>query len=230
MIPMKTRLISSGAVLLLGVLVTGCGDFWQNPNGTGTGGTATTTTLSPSTTTPTVGASVTLTATVSPAAATGTVTFDSNSGSMGTGTLTAGTATLATSFTTAGTYSLTAIYGGDSTYASSTSSAVSVTVSAAAASGTSFTGAFNAANTGRRTNVVTDPAGTWAVTATSHVASLSGVAVDGDTIENIDGEGHCVFYSGTVYTSAGAKDDKGIYALSGGGFLAPEGTADLDCN
>jgi hypothetical protein len=212
------------------ILLAGCGDFWQNPNGTSTSGTATTTTLTSSSSTPTTGASVTLTATVSPSAATGTVTFLSNSSSIGTGTLSSGTATLATSFTTAGTYSLTATYGGDSTYASSTSGAVTVTVTAASASDASFTGAFNAADTGRRTNVVTSPDGTWTVTATSHVASLSGVALDGNTIQNIEGEGHCVFYSGSVFPAGGAASATGVYALPDGGFVAPEGTRGLGCD
>ncbi len=215
--------------LAAALLLAGCGDFWQNPAGTSTGGTATTTTLLSSTSTPTVGVSVTLTATVSPSAATGTVTFYSNSSSIGTGTLSSGTATLNTTFTTAGTYSLTATYGGDSTYASSTSSAVSETVSAAAASGSSFTGAFNTANTVRRTNVVTSPAGAWTVTATSHVQSLSGVVVDGDAMENIEGDGHCVYYSGSLFPVAGKPNATGVYALPGGGFVAPEGSAGLDC-
>jgi hypothetical protein len=223
------RLISLGMVLVLGALLAGCGDFWQNPGSTGTGTTSTTTTLTSSTSAPTTGDSVTLTATVSPSAATGTVTFESNDSSIGTGTLASGTATLSTSFTTAGTYSLTAVYDGNSTYASSTSSAVEVTVTAASSSGASFLGAFNTADAGRRTNVVNNPAGSWTLSATSHVESLSGVAMDGDTIQNIEGDGHCVYYSGTVYPAAGAANKTGVYALSGGGFVAPEGTAGLDC-
>jgi hypothetical protein len=124
---------------------------------------------------------------------------------------------------------LTAVYSGDSTYASSTSSAVSVTVSAAAASGSSFTGSLNPANTSHRTNVVNDPSGTWTVTATSHVESLSGVAIDGDTLQNIEGDGHCVYYSGSVFPASGKKNATGVYALPGGGFAAPEGTMGLDC-
>ena len=52
---------------------------------------------------------------------------------------------------------------------------------------------------------------------------------DAKTVQNIDGEGHCVYYSGSIYTSAGATDDRRVYELAGGGFLAPEGTAGLDC-
>jgi hypothetical protein len=110
-------------VLFLTTLLTaGCGDFWENPNGT-------TTTLTASPSPATVGESVTLTATVSQSAATGTVTFYGGSTSLGSETLSSGTATLTTSFTAAGTVSLTASYSGDDTYSPSTSSAVSLTVS-----------------------------------------------------------------------------------------------------
>lgn len=133
--PMRERLISSGVVLVLAALVTGCGNFWEPPGGTtSTGTTATTTTLTASPTSTSVGTSVTLTATVSPAVATGTVTFYNGSTEINPGTLDAGTATLTTSFAAAGTESLTATYGGSSTYASSTSSAVPVTVTAASSS------------------------------------------------------------------------------------------------
>jgi hypothetical protein len=227
---MSLRTAAFGLLLTLAPLLAGCGDFWQNPGGTsGSGGTtATSTTLSASPSAATVGDSITLTASVSPSAATGTVSFDSNSAPIGSGTLSSGTASTTTSFTTAGTYSLTAIYGGDSTYAQSTSSAQSVTVTAAA-SGTSAIGVFNPSNTVRKTNLVTDPANTWTLTGNSHVANLAGVAVDGDTIQNIEGDGHCVYYSGKLFPAAGARNASGVYALPGGGFVAPEGTEGLDC-
>ena len=228
---MSTRTASFGVLLTLAAALAGCGDFWQNPNGTtSTGGTATTTTLTASSTTTSAGSPVTLTATVSPAAATGTVTFYGNSTEVGTATLTSGSASGSVTFSAAGTESVTATYSGDSTYASSTSSAVTITVTAAAASGSSFTGALNADRTGRLTNLVTDPAGAWTVTATSHVESLARVAIDGDTILNIDGEGHCVYYSGSLFPASGTKNATGVYALPSGGFVAPEGTPDLDCD
>lgn len=218
------------AVALAGAAaLAGCGDFWRPPGSTGTGTTATTTTLTPSTTTPTEGVSVTLTASVSPSAATGTVTFYDGTTSIGSATLSGGTASTTVTFSTTGAQSLTATYGGSSSYASSTSSAVTVTVSAAADSGSSFAGAFGTANSGRRTNVVTGAGSTWTVTATSHVENISGVTVDGDTIQNIEGDGHCVYYAGSVFPAAGKANATGVYTLSGGGFLAPEGTKGLDC-
>jgi uncharacterized protein YdeI (BOF family) len=112
---------------------TGCGDFWQAPNGGSTGTTASTTTISASTTTPVEGTAITLTATVSPSTATGTVTFYNGTSSLATETLTDGTATDSVTFTTVGTASVTATYNGSSVYETSTSSPVSVTVSATAA-------------------------------------------------------------------------------------------------
>jgi hypothetical protein len=120
------------APLAIGFM-TGCGDFWQAPNGGSTGTTASTTTLSASTTTPVEGTAITLTATVSPSTATGTVTFYNGTSSLATETLTDGTATDSVTFTTAGTASVTATYNGSSVYATSTSSPVSLTVSATAA-------------------------------------------------------------------------------------------------
>ena len=114
---------------------TGCGDFWQAPNGssTSTGTTVSTTTLTTSTSTPVEGTAVTLTATVSPSTATGSVTFFNGANSLATETLANGTATDSVTFTTAGTASVSATYNGSSVYAASSSSAVLLTVSAAAA-------------------------------------------------------------------------------------------------
>jgi hypothetical protein len=121
--------------LLTTPLLSGCGDFWQAPNGTSTstGTTASSTTLTAASGSLTVDESVLLTATVSPTAATGTVTFYNGTVSIGTGALSSGTATLSTSFSAAGTESITATYGGNSTYESSTSGAVSISVTTAAA-------------------------------------------------------------------------------------------------
>jgi hypothetical protein len=402
-------------LLAAALLLDGCGDFWQNPNGTSTGTTASTTTLAVSSSTVTTGTSITLTATVTPTAATGTVTFLNNGSSIGTGALSSGTATLSTSFTTAGTASLTATYGGNSTYASSTSGAVSVTVTTAAdgkrpatsagthasgihttgvfsssggtfiapnseaaiaeagssvtltetslsgsagngrgvllrnlssstakidpgkinfemtggsltyncdatsaptcaegsaskgqnnpatlfsvadtvatislagvkvtnntptaansngtlltvqssaratpahatlaatgtsltgdailddrssaaleifqdnaGTGSSLTGAINSAHRGHGVSLALDKQSMWTVTATSYLTTLNGLDLDGATVNNIDGGGHCVFYSGSVNGSASSS----IYALAGGGNLAPVGSTGLDC-
>lgn len=225
-----TTFLASQLVLLLA----GCGDFWQNPNGNSTGTTASTTSLISSASSVTAGTSVTFTATVSPTAATGIVNFLSSGSSIGTGTLTSGTATDNSQFATAGSYSVTANYEGNSTYASSTSTAVTITVTTAAAD-SSQPGVFDSARATRATNLVFDPANTWSVTANTHLHNVAGVALSNGTVENIDGNGHCVYYSGKAYMAAGAhgpsgaSDGNGVYELSGGGYLAPEGTTDLDC-
>jgi hypothetical protein len=218
-----STLLASQLVLLLA----GCGNFWEAPGGNSTGTTASTTTLSASSPSITAGGTVTLTATVTPTAATGTVTFYNNNTSIGTGTLTSGTASYVATFSSVGTETLTAKYGGDSTYASSTSSAVTITVTAAA--GSWLPGYFPAANAARETNLVLDPAIAWTVTGNSHLHNVAGLALLGSTVRNIDGGGHCVYYSGSAYIAAGESNAEGVYELSDGGFLAPEGTAGLAC-
>ena len=218
------------------LLIVGCGDFWQPPGGSsGGGGTATTTTLSTSGTSVTAGSSLTLTASVSPTAATGTVNFLSSGSSIGTGTLTSGTATSSPTFATAGTYSVTASYEGDSAYASSSSNAVSITVTAAAA-GSLKANVFSQGSATRNINLVLDPANTWTVDTTIHLHNIAGVVLNNGTVQNIDSGGHCIYYSGKAYFDAGAKSESsdsgspGVYELSGGGYLAPEGTKDLNCD
>jgi len=225
-----STLLASLFVLLLA----GCGDFWQNPGGTSTGTTTSTTTLTASSSSIAAGSSDTLTATVSPSSATGTVTFYSNSSSIGSATLTSGTASYTATFTTAGTDTLTATYSGDSTYASSTSSSVTLTVTAAS-SGASIPVYQSSVVAARQTNLVLDPANSWTVNSVSHLHNVARLMLSNGTVENIDSGGHCVFYSGKIYfavgsqTSSGSSDSNGVYELSGGGYLAPEGAADLDC-
>jgi hypothetical protein len=220
---------SAGLSALLLLVLSGCGNFWQNPNGTtGTGTTASTTTLAASSPSITAGSSDTLTATVTPTAATGTVNFFSSGNSIGTGSLTSGTATSSPTFATAGTYTVTAEYEGNSTYASSTSTAVTITA-AAATTAISRTGDFDSASATRKTDLVLDPAGTWIMDSSAHLHNITGVVLSGGTVENIDGEGHCIFYAGKVYIATGESKSPGVYELSGGGYLAPEGTGDLGC-
>jgi len=227
--PMRARWVSSGMVLALAALLTGCGDFWQAPgsSSTSTGTTATTTTLTPSTTTPTEGASVTLTATVSPTAATGTVTFYDGSASIGSETLTSGTATLATSFTTTGAQSLTATYGGSSTYASSTSDPVSVTVSAASSS-SARVGTGSAAKTAttvakpQTTNVTTTVQGAAAIHAIEPFSSSGGniTAQDAEAVV-VDSGGSVAVKDVTLRSAAG--NGRGVLLESR--TSTPDGTA-----
>jgi hypothetical protein len=157
-----------------------------------------------------------------------------NGSSIGTGTLTSGAASYVATFSSAGTETLTATYGGDSTYASSTSSSVTVTV-AAASSGSSVPGILSSPVAARQTNLVLDRENPWTVTADSHLHNVAVLVLSNGTVQNIDGGGHCVYYSGKAYIAAGAQgpsgssNANGVYGLSGGGFLAPEGTTGLDC-
>ena len=137
-------------VLVLGasLLLSGCGNFWQNPYGTANtnpsaGTTASSVTLTPSAPSVALGANITLTAAVTPAAATGSVSFADNGAPLGSGTLNSGTATWTGPLSTAGTASLTANYSGDGTYASSTSIPTTVTVTS---SGSKRNGAGSAAS------------------------------------------------------------------------------------
>jgi len=91
--------------------------------------------------------------------------------------------------------------------------------------GSALTGAVDGAGTGKRVTLTLDSASLWTVTGTSHVTDVSGLAIADGTVSNIDGGGHCVYYAGTVNGETGA----GIYALSGGGYLAPRGTTGLAC-
>jgi hypothetical protein len=70
-----------------------------------------------------------------------------------------------------------------------------------------------------------DKGSTWTVTGTSYLTTLTGLDLNGATVNNIDGGGHCVYYSGTVNGSNSAA----TYTLSGGGHLAPAGSTGLNC-
>jgi hypothetical protein len=222
---------------VLSLALAGCGDFWQNPGGTSTGTTPTTTSLSTSSSSITAGGTVTLSATISPSAATGSVTFLNNGSSIGSGTVSAGTASYVATFSSAGTETLTAEYSGDSTYASSTSSAVSLTVTAAAA-GASVPVFLSSAVAARQTNLVLDPANPWPVDASLHLHNIAGVVFTGSNIENINADGQCIYYSGKIYFAAGAtpqasstsSNANGVYELSGGGYLVPEGATGPNCD
>jgi hypothetical protein len=92
--------------------------------------------------------------------------------------------------------------------------------------GSSLTGAINSEHAGRSVSLALDAGSVWTVTGTSYLTALSGLDVAGRTVNNIDGGGHCVFYSGAVNGSS----SRATYTLSGGGFLAPLGTTGLNCD
>lgn len=95
---------------------------------------------------------------------------------------------------------------------------------------------FNSGSATRNINLVLDPANRWSVDVNIHLHNIAGVVLNNGTVENIDNSGHCVYYSGKAYFAAGAKSalsdsgSPGVYELSGGGYLAPEGTKDLNCD
>jgi hypothetical protein len=95
----------------------------------------------------------------------------------------------------------------------------------ASGNGSTLTGAIDAAGTGKTVSLELDRGSVWTVTGTSYMTNLDGLDLDARTVNNIDGGGHCVYYSGTINGSA----SHAVFALGGGGFLAPLGTLGLRC-
>ena len=92
--------------------------------------------------------------------------------------------------------------------------------------GSTLTGAIDSANSARSVNLALDRQSLWIVTADSHVTDVSGLLIERASVWNIDGGGHCVYYSGKVNGSRRAA----VYSLDGGGYLAPAGSRGLHCN
>ncbi len=92
-----------------------------------------------------------------------------------------------------------------------------------------LTGAINSTGSAGTVSLTLDSASSWTVTATSNLTTLSGLSINGsNVVSNINGGGHCVYYSGTVNGTSGTT-----YTLSGsnGGYLAPTGTTTgITCN
>ena len=97
--------------------------------------------------------------------------------------------------------------------------------------GSSLTGAINSSDTAKAVSLTLDPASDWIVTATSYLTSLAGLELNGSSVSNIDGGGHCVYYTGSAKGSGAAdgSNRSAVYELSGGGYLAPKGAAGLAC-
>jgi hypothetical protein len=91
--------------------------------------------------------------------------------------------------------------------------------------GSMLNGAVNTAQTGKTVSLKLDSQSQWTVTANSYVTDLDGLDLEGKTVGNINGGGHCVFYSGKI----NSQRDTTVYTLGGGGYLAPAGTQGLAC-
>jgi hypothetical protein len=92
-----------------------------------------------------------------------------------------------------------------------------------------LTGAINNAKSVGTASLTLDPASSWTVTNTSYLTSLTGLVISGsNVVGNINGGGHCVYYSGNINGSSSTT----TYTLSGtnGGYLALVGTTGLTCN
>ncbi|MBI5567253.1 MAG: hypothetical protein HY870_20305, partial [Chloroflexi bacterium] len=84
--------------------------------------------------------------------------------------------------------------------------------------GSSLTGAINADNTAKAASLTLDAGSVWTVTADSYLSCLNDAnGISGNTITNINGNGHTVYYN----PSACAALNGQTYTLIGGGELKP---------
>jgi hypothetical protein len=92
------------------------------------------------------------------------------------------------------------------------------TLSVILQNGSTLTSAINAANTGKEVNLTLDTSSTWNVTADSYLTCLTNPdGISGDSITNITGNGHTVYYAQDACPALGGK----TYTLTGGGSLKP---------
>jgi hypothetical protein len=91
-----------------------------------------------------------------------------------------------------------------------------------------LSGEINNAATGETVSLALDSTSNWTVTGTSYLTTLTGLELNGTTVTNIVGNGHCVYYSGSTINGSSSST---TYTLSGtsGGYLAPKGTSGLTC-
>ena len=92
------------------------------------------------------------------------------------------------------------------------------TITAALQNGTAFTGAINSENTARAITLSLDESSIWTVTADSYLTCLTDASISGNTVTNIVGNGHTVYYDKDTCIELGGQ----TYTLSGGGTLKPE--------
>jgi hypothetical protein len=91
-----------------------------------------------------------------------------------------------------------------------------------------LTGAINNAGSAGTVSLTLDSASSWTVTATSNLTTLSGLTISGsNVVSNIDGGGHCVYYSDNINGASSTA----TYTLSGAnaGYLARVGATGLTC-
>ena len=80
-----------------------------------------------------------------------------------------------------------------------------------------LTGAIDSANTAKETSISLDSTSSWIVTADSHVNTIT-AKIAGNTVANITGNGHNVYYTSSSNSSLEGK----TYSLINGGQLIPE--------
>jgi hypothetical protein len=93
------------------------------------------------------------------------------------------------------------------------------TINAVMQNGSSLRGAINANGKGKEMNLTMDASSTWDVTADSNINALTiKGGVSGDSISNISGNGHTVYYDKAASKDLGGK----TYNLAKGGTLTPK--------
>ena len=99
----------------------------------------------------------------------------------------------------------------------------SSTLSLTMKNGSSLKGAINAEHTAKSADLTLDSTSAWSLTTDSYVSALSdAAAISGSSVGNITGNGHNVYYDGSL--SANSYLGGKVYALQGGGSLMPVGT------
>jgi uncharacterized UPF0146 family protein len=83
--------------------------------------------------------------------------------------------------------------------------------------GTSLTSAINSANNAKLANVTLDASSQWNVTADLYITSLTGATILENSVRNISGNGHAVYYNASACIALNNQ----IYSLNGGGYLQP---------
>lgn len=90
-------------------------------------------------------------------------------------------------------------------------------ISADLKNGSALVGGINTDGSSATTSLTLDSSSAWTVTADSHITSLTGAIISGNTITNIIGNGHIVYYDAASCPELGGL----TYTLSGGGTLQP---------